>query len=185
MDCSIPSLFEVFGGICVLSYCFLGFPVGVGAFVIGLGQISSFFSLYHPFWLHHFLALFRRPILIFYYTLFWVRITGDGSTPEMSIWSFLLIQSGFKMVYQSKIKFLFCMSIIWWVSLLIDNRSPSAYVDRFYDWRRLLRSVLRASNFSLFKTDNFIALLHYPWLFQPVLTLLGRDILIFYNTLFW
>ena len=35
---------EVFGGVCVLSHCFLGFFVGVGAFVIGLSQISSFFS---------------------------------------------------------------------------------------------------------------------------------------------
>ena len=32
------------GGVCVLSRCFLGFSVGVEAFVIGLGQISSFFS---------------------------------------------------------------------------------------------------------------------------------------------
>ena len=35
---------EVFGGVffCVLSRCFLDFSVGVGAFVIGLGHISSF-----------------------------------------------------------------------------------------------------------------------------------------------
>ena len=35
---------EVFGGVFVLSRCFLDFCMGVGAFVIGLGQISSFFS---------------------------------------------------------------------------------------------------------------------------------------------
>ena len=35
---------EVFGGVFVLSLCFLGFSVGVGAFVIGLSLISSFFS---------------------------------------------------------------------------------------------------------------------------------------------
>ena len=35
---------EVFGGVFVLSHCFLDFSVGVGAFVIGLSQISSFFS---------------------------------------------------------------------------------------------------------------------------------------------
>ena len=34
---------EVFGGVFVLSRCFLDFSVGVGAFVIGLSQISSFF----------------------------------------------------------------------------------------------------------------------------------------------
>ena len=35
---------EVFGGVFLLSRCFLDFSVGVGAFVIGLSQISSFFS---------------------------------------------------------------------------------------------------------------------------------------------
>ena len=39
---------EVFGGVFMLSRCFLDFSVGVGAFVIGLSQISSFFS-YHEF----------------------------------------------------------------------------------------------------------------------------------------
>ena len=34
----------VFGEVFVLSQCFLDFSVGVGAFVIGLSQISSFFS---------------------------------------------------------------------------------------------------------------------------------------------
>ena len=38
-------LIEVYGGVFVLSHCFfLDFSVGVGAFVIGLSQISSFFS---------------------------------------------------------------------------------------------------------------------------------------------
>ena len=35
---------KVFGGVFMLSRCFLDFSVGVGAFVIGLSQISSFFS---------------------------------------------------------------------------------------------------------------------------------------------
>ena len=35
---------EVFDNVFVLSHCFLDFSVGVGAFVIGLSQISSFFS---------------------------------------------------------------------------------------------------------------------------------------------
>ena len=34
---------EVFGGVFMLSRCFLDISVGVGAFVIGLSQISSFF----------------------------------------------------------------------------------------------------------------------------------------------
>ena len=38
---------EVFCGVCELSCCFLGVSVAVGAFVIGLSQISSFSSLIH------------------------------------------------------------------------------------------------------------------------------------------
>ena len=38
-----------FGGVFVLSRCILDFSVGVGAFVIGLSQISSFFSLNRQF----------------------------------------------------------------------------------------------------------------------------------------
>ena len=37
-------VFEVFGGVFVLSRCYLDFSVGVGAFGIGLSQVSSFFS---------------------------------------------------------------------------------------------------------------------------------------------
>ena len=35
-------LIEVFGGVYVLSRCFLGFSVGLGALLIGLSKISSF-----------------------------------------------------------------------------------------------------------------------------------------------
>ena len=35
---------EAFGGVFMLSRCFLDFSVDVGAFIIGLSQISSFFS---------------------------------------------------------------------------------------------------------------------------------------------
>ena len=37
---------EGFGGVCVLPRFLFGFSVGVGAFVIRLSQISSFFSQY-------------------------------------------------------------------------------------------------------------------------------------------
>ena len=38
---------KVFGGVVVLSRCFLDCSVGVGVFVTGLSQISSFFSYLH------------------------------------------------------------------------------------------------------------------------------------------
>ena len=37
---------EVFGGVCVCCPLVFEFSVGIGVFVIGLGQISFFFSLY-------------------------------------------------------------------------------------------------------------------------------------------
>ena len=37
---------KVFGGVFMLSRCFLDCSVGVGVFVTGLSQISSFFSPY-------------------------------------------------------------------------------------------------------------------------------------------
>ena len=44
-DCpKSPCVIEVFGGVFVLSRWFSDLSVGVGAFVIGLSQISSFFS---------------------------------------------------------------------------------------------------------------------------------------------
>ena len=39
---------EVFGGVFMLLPCSLDYSVGVGAFVIGLSQISSFFSRVFP-----------------------------------------------------------------------------------------------------------------------------------------
>ena len=49
-------LIKVFGGVFVLSRCFLDFSVGVGVFVIGLSQVSSFFS--------NFFLLFQRGAVI-------------------------------------------------------------------------------------------------------------------------
>ena len=37
---------EVFGGVFFVVTCFLDFSVGVGAFVMGLSQIASFFSYF-------------------------------------------------------------------------------------------------------------------------------------------
>ena len=39
-------VFEVFGGVFVLSFCFLNFSVDTKAFVTGLSHISSFFFIY-------------------------------------------------------------------------------------------------------------------------------------------
>ena len=43
---SLANKGKVFGGVFMLSRCFLDCSVGVGVFVTGLSQISSFFSSY-------------------------------------------------------------------------------------------------------------------------------------------
>ena len=56
---------EVFGGVCVLSRCFLDFSVGVGAFVIGLSLISLLFSCkYVPIYMIISASLDLYPIYI-------------------------------------------------------------------------------------------------------------------------
>ena len=45
---------EVFDGVFVLSRCFLDFSVGIDAFVIGLSQISFFFSCKHQCHKNHY-----------------------------------------------------------------------------------------------------------------------------------
>ena len=61
----------------VLSLCPFDISVGVGAFVIGLSQISSFFS-----W-----TLGER-IIVKYFT--WSRITDESSITEMSVFHTLI-----------------------------------------------------------------------------------------------
>ena len=59
---------KVFGGVFVLSRCFLDYSVGVGVFVTGLSQISSFSSLdekrggalMHVYVLEHIVSLCYR-----------------------------------------------------------------------------------------------------------------------------
>ena len=54
---------SVFGGVFVLSRCFLDVPVGEGAFVIGLSQISSF-SLMPLMAMTSKMAIFRTKVMV-------------------------------------------------------------------------------------------------------------------------
>ena len=56
----------------------------------------------------------------------WLRITDEGSVPEMRVWSILLIKSYLKWcIHFSRSLFLYitCTST-WCVSLLVDQRVP-------------------------------------------------------------
>ena len=59
----------------------------------------------------------------------------------------------------------------WWVSLLVDHRSPRANVAKFYIRLCFIRNDSRALNFSAFPIDwniKFVDLLHHSCWFQLV-----------------
>ena len=63
--------------------------------VLKLIEIVMVVGLLHdPFWLQHVLALLGHHSLSNVLDYFvWLRITDEGSVPEMRIWSILLIES--------------------------------------------------------------------------------------------
>ena len=67
---------EVFGVVFVFSSCFLDCSVGVGAFVVGLSQISSFFMYKYLLWNLVLLSFERREMIVFWNTsiLHWLLI---------------------------------------------------------------------------------------------------------------
>ena len=81
--------------------------------------------------------------------IFWLRITDEIFVPKMRIWFILLIKSD-KMVYiHLSRNFIFQLLVeckCWWTS-----ESPRAHVAKIYGRLRLIRSVLRASTFSVLK----------------------------------
>ena len=87
----------------------------------------------------------------------WLRITDEGSVPEMSTWSILLImKSDLKwcihldlFIYFNHISLGECHC--WWT-----RESPRAHAAKFYGRLQLIRSVSRASTFSVLKFIEII-----------------------------
>ena len=98
----------------------------------------------------------------------WRRITDEGSVPEMLICSILLIKSNLKCsVHLSRsllLNFNYLVSVTCWLT----NESPGAHVAKFYGRLRLIRSVLRASNFPRLKFIEIVILwVHYTTVTVP------------------
>ena len=88
----------------------------------------------------------------------WLRITDEGSVPEMRIWSILLIQSDLKWCIHLSRSLFLCFKLLsechcWWT-----RESPRAHVAKFCGRLRLIRSVLGASQFSVFKLIEIVIL---------------------------
>ena len=94
--------------------------------------------------------------------------------PEMRMWSILLILSDLKWCKHHSRSLFFIFQLLgechcWWTS-----ESPRAHVTKFYGRLRLIRSVLRASKFSVLKLIEIVILwvfLHHPCWLQLVLAL--------------
>ena len=92
--------------------------------------------------------------------LFGLRITDEGSLPEMRIWSILLINSYLKWcIHLSRSLCIFQLldeCHCWWT-----RESPRAHVAMFCGQLRLIRSVLRESKFSVLKLIEIVILWDY------------------------
>ena len=79
------------------------------------------------FWMNYiywYTWLIELSIFNFWNYFVWLRITDEGSVPEMRIWSILLIKSDLKWsIHLSRSLFLY-FSTTWWVSLLVDQWVP-------------------------------------------------------------
>ena len=94
---------------------------------------------------------------------FWLRITDEGSIPEMRICSILIIISDLNGVYilvevsiNISTTTVLCQCHCWWT-----KESPSAHVAKFFGRLPLICSVLRASKFSALKLIEFVILWVY------------------------
>ena len=79
----------------MLTFCPFDNSAGVGAFVIGLSQISSFFSLFLYFHLWRYFGITFIQSLLFF---IWFGITDEDAIPEISTWAILLSQFDYKIV---------------------------------------------------------------------------------------
>ena len=110
--------------------------------------------LHHPFWLSACLDTFGITLSNFWNYFVWLRITDEGSLPEMRVWSILLINPNENGVYILVETFLIFQPLgechcRWTIE------APRAHVAKFYGRLPLIRSVLRASKFSVFKLIIF------------------------------
>ena len=105
------------------------------------------FSLFRYFWDIVF------PLLNYFV---WQRITGEGSLPEMRIWSILWIKSVLKWCMHLSRSLFFIFQLLgechcWWT-----KESPRAHVAKFYGRFRLMRSVWEHQNFPCSKLIEIV-----------------------------
>ena len=119
----------------------------------------------------------------------WLRITDEGSVPEMRIWSILLIKSDLKWCIHLSRSLFFEFQLLgechcWWT-----QESPRAHVPKFYSRLRLICSVWRALKFSVFEIDrncNSVGFHTIPFGFSLYLGTFGASIFnLFYYYFVW
>ena len=97
--------------------------------------------LHHPFWLQLVLALFGHYFSTFFIQHVWLRITEEGSVPEMRIWSILLIKSDLKWCIHlsrslcSYFRVCFHLTMVRWLSkyFAFSGLSTCHMFDEYHD----------------------------------------------------
>ena len=92
----------------------------------------------------------------------WLRVTDEGSVPKKHIWSILLMKSDINGVYILVSFYISTTSLTWLVSLLVDQRVPEGTCSQVLRPTSVIRSVSRASTFSVLK---FIEIVIFVGLF--------------------
>ena len=142
--------------------------------------IPSGLNFFGTFW------SFLFNFLIF---IVWLRITEKAEVPEMRIWFISLIKSDLKWcIHLSRslylnFNYLVSVTACWPVS-----PRQKAHVAKFFGWHRLIRSVWRASKFSVFKNDwncNFVRSLHHLFWLQLLSAPFGHYFSTFLNYIVW
>ena len=90
-----------------------------------------------------------------------LRITDEGSVPEMRIWSILLIKSFVKWCIHLSRSLFLNFNYLVSVTAVGPKIPPRTYVAKFYGRLRLIRSLWWASKFPCFKIHwncNFVGL---------------------------
>ena len=114
--------------------------------------------------------------------LFWLRITDEGSVPEMRIWFILLIQSDLKRcIHLSRSLFLYfnyLVSVTAGGSVSPRGHMyPSSTVD--FGWFVVFESI-NICRVKIVWNCNFVGLLHHPFWLQLDLARLGHLFILFW-----
>ena len=142
--------------------------------------------LQHPFLITCLFGSFGTSFSNFLNNFVWLRITDEGSVPEIRNWYILLIKSDLKWCIHLG-RSLFNILTTWWVSLLVDQWVPESTCSQVLRSTLVDSCILRASKFFVLKLIEIVILWVYytiPLAYLLILALSGHQFPSFETTLF-